>query len=165
MLSSIHLGIIIAIRTAIVMLFLVVGFRIFGKRQMGQLNIYDLSMIMLVANAVQNAMTEGKGNLSVGIAASGSLILVGMTLSYLVARKPAVGRLISGTPTVLISQGEWISRNMRREGITKEQVIAAAREHEISKLDQVQLAVLEVDGDISIIPKDVTHAPGPKSDS
>lgn len=151
-LSSLNLGVIIAVRTAIVMLFLLVGFRLLGKRQLGQLNIYDLSMIMLVANAVQNAMTQGKGNLSVGIAASGSLMAVGIVLSYIVARKPMVGRLVTGSPTVLISQGQWIPRNLRREGVTKEQVIAAAREHEIGKLEKIQLAVLEVDGDISIIP-------------
>ncbi len=152
MVHTIHLAVQIAVRTAVVMLFLIFGFRFFGKRQMGQLNVYDLSMIMLVANAVQNAMTEGKGNVAVGIASSGTLMLVGILLTYIVARKPVVARLVTGSPTVLVSRGEWIPRNLRREGVTKEQVMAAAREHEIGKLQMIQLAVLEVDGDISIIP-------------
>ena len=61
----------ISARTAIVMLFLIIGIRLFGKRQIGQMNIYDLALIMALANAVQNAMTGGKGYLSVGIVSAG----------------------------------------------------------------------------------------------
>ena len=141
----------IAIRTAIILLFLVFGIRLLGKRQMGQMNIYDLALIMLVANAVQNAMTAGKGNISVGIASAGTLMVLGIAMTYLIVRKPVLGRWVAGTPTVLVSNGIVMRRNMRRENITMDELNASLREHEFNRIDKVKLAVLEVDGSISII--------------
>jgi len=150
---SLDLAVQIAARTAIVLLFLVIGLRLSGKRQMGSMTIYDLAMIMLVANAVQNAMTSGKGNVSVGIASSGTLLIVGTALTYFIVRKPVFARFATGTPTVLVHNGTVEQRNLRREGVTMEEVMVAVREHELSDISQVKLAILEVDGDISIVEK------------
>ena len=141
----------IAIRTAVVFVFLIIGFRLVGKRQMGQMNIYDLAMIMLVANAVQNAMTLGKGELSVGIASAGTLMLLGILLTYIIVRKPILSHLVTGTPTVLVSNGTLIQRNMRRENVTENEILAVMREHEIKDVAQIKLAVMEVDGSISMV--------------
>ena len=144
---------VIAVRTLLVMVVVVIGLRLLGKRQLGQMNIYDFAMIMLVANAVQNAMTAGKGNLSVGFASSGILLLVGFLVSLVVVRVPIAERLIAGTPTVLVSDGVLMKRFLEREHISFDELMNAVREHELKSIKEVKLAVLEVNGDISIIAK------------
>lgn len=145
-----------AVRTLIVMIVVTGGLRLLGKRQLGQMNVYDFAMIMLVANAVQNAMTAGKGNLIVGVSSAGILLVVGALVSIIVVRVPSAERLIAGTPTVLVSNGELMKRFLDREHISLDELMAAIREHELHSILEVKLAVLEVNGDISIIAKEVT---------
>ncbi len=140
-------------RTLIVMLVVIIGLRVLGKRQLGQMNVYDFAMIMLVANAVQNAMTAGKGNLTVGFASAGILLVVGFLVSLVVVRVPTAERLVTGIPTVLVNDGVLMKRTMARENISFDELMSSIREHEMHSVKDVKLAVLEVNGDISIIPK------------
>ena len=142
----------IAARTAIVMFFLIVGLRLFGKRQIGQMNIYDLAMIMALANAVQNAMTGGKGHLSVGIVSAGTLLLIGYLFTRLFLRVPKLETHIVGSPTILLSDGKLLPDRLHRECVTESQLQMAMRQHSLTEYKQVKLAVLEVDGSISIVP-------------
>src|SRR5437870_9282541 len=89
----------IAARTAIVLFGLVVGLRVLGKRHCGQMNLCDLVLITCLANSVQNAMTAGKGHLSVGFVSAGTLLLLGRLLTELFVRRPALEKRIIGTPT------------------------------------------------------------------
>jgi uncharacterized membrane protein YcaP (DUF421 family) len=146
----------IAARTAIVAIILVVGLRCLGKRQLGQMNIYDLALILLLANAVQNAMTEGLGQLGAGFTSAGTLILMGAGLTYLFVRRPDWEGRIAGVPTVLISDGVLVKDHCDHERITHEILMVALRQHELFRVEQVKLAVLEPDGTISIVPKKVT---------
>jgi len=147
----------IAGRTAIVLLFLLIGLRFFGKRQIGQMNIYDLAMIMAIANAVQNAMTRGNGNVSVGIVSSGTLLLLGTALAFAFVRLPKLEDRIVGTPTLLINDGQFIEKNLRRERVTRLQLEMVLREHGLTDVRDVMLAMMEVDGAISIVPKTAAH--------
>jgi len=144
----------IATRTAVMALFLIAGFRLLGKRQLGQVNIYDLAMIMALANGIQNAMTGGKGYLAVGMVSAGTLILIGKGFSLLFIRVPAAEARIVGTPTVIINNGEILRDPMRREHVTEDQVMATLRSHGLSRLEQVRMAILEVDGSLSIVPRE-----------
>ncbi len=144
----------IGVRSAIVLLWLVLGFRLLGKRQMGQMNIYDLAMVMLLANAVQNAMTMGKGEVLVGVVSAGALILLGRLLSALFVRLPKLEERLVGTPTVVIQHGQLVRENMRREHISEDEVMAALRVHGLGDPKDAQLAVLEVDGTLSVVPRD-----------
>lgn len=143
-----------ALRTLVVLLVLVIGLRLLGKRQIGQMTIYDLAMIMLVANSVQNAMTAGKGNLIVGFASAGTLFVFGMVMTLLFVRIPRLESVVAGTPTVLVSNGRVMERHMRREHVSMNQLLAAVREHEVGTIAEVKLAVLEINGDISIVAND-----------
>jgi uncharacterized membrane protein YcaP (DUF421 family) len=143
----------IAARTAIVLLFLAAGLRLFGKRQLGQMNVYDLAMIMALANAVQNAMTAGKGDLSVGIVSASMLFLVGRALTVLVTRLPRLEDELVGSPTLIINDGRLNREHMRRECVSEEQVLAALRAHGLTRVEDAQLAVLEVDGTLSVVPR------------
>lgn len=142
----------IAARAAIVMLFLIFGLRLFGKRQIGQMNIYDLAMIMALANAVQNAMTGGKGHLSVGIVAAGTLMLIGYFFTRLFLRVPKLETRIVGSPTILLSDGKLLPDRLRRECVTESQLQMVMHQHSLTEYNQVKLAVLEPDGSISIVP-------------
>ncbi len=142
----------IAARTVVVIVFLVIGLRLLGKRQIGQMNLFDLALIMLLANAVQNAMTNGNGNLTVGIVSSSALLIVGRALTALLLRKPTLEKHVIGSPSILVNDGEFVQDHMKREHITEEQLMAAMRAHSICELDEVAMAVLEVDGTISIVP-------------
>lgn len=147
----------IAARTLIVLLALVIGLRFLGKRQIGQMNIYDLALIMLLANAVQNAMTNGSGFIGVGIFSAGSLFLAGWLISRIFVRMPTLQTTILGTSTLLIQNGLLIKDNLRREHVSEDELIATIRQHGMEHPSQVQTALLEVDGTISIIPIETTH--------
>ena len=144
----------IATRTVVVIVFLAVGLRLLGKRQIGQMNLFDLALIMLVANAVQNAMTNGNGNLSVGIVSASALLIAGRTLTAFLLRNPKLEKHVIGSPSILVNEGEFVKDHMKREHITEEQVMAAMRSHAICELEEVAMAVLEVDGTISIVPRE-----------
>jgi uncharacterized membrane protein YcaP (DUF421 family) len=144
----------LAARTLVVLVVLIIGFRIAGKRQLGQVNVYDLAMIMLVANGIQNAMTNGKGELAVGIVCAGTLLLAGKAVSYLFIHLPKFERSCVGMPTVLIRHGEIIKQNMRREGVSHDHLMLALRERGYLSHSEIELAVLEVDGSIGVVPRD-----------
>ena len=143
----------IAFRTLIVLLILVLGLRILGKRQIGQMNIYDLALIMLLANAVQNAMTQGSGFLLTGVTSATVLFGAGWAISRLFTLSPELEKRVVGNSTLLINDGKLLRDHLKSECVTEEQVMAMMRQHGLSRLEQVQMAVLEVDGSISIVPK------------
>ena len=142
----------ISARTAIVMITLIAGLRLFGKRQIGQMNIYDLALIMALANAVQNAMTGGRGHLSVGIVSAGTLLLLGYLFTRLFLRVPKLETHVCGSPTILLSEGKLLPDRLHRECVTENQLQMVMRQHSLTKYAEVKLAVLEVDGSISIVP-------------
>ncbi|MBV8161602.1 MAG: DUF421 domain-containing protein [Acidimicrobiia bacterium] len=147
----------LATRTLIVALVVIGGLRLFGKRELGQLNIYDLAMLIALANAVQNAMTLGSGYLAAGFASAGALLLAAAALAAAARRSPRFERALAGSPTLLAFDGRLIPAHLRTEGVTAEEVDAAVREHGLDGLDQVLAATLEVDGTISIVDKSAAH--------
>ena len=147
----------IAARTLIVLVCIMAGFRVLGKRQIGQMNIYDLALVMAIANAVQNAMTHGSGNLSVGIVSAGTLLLTGWILTVVFVRLPKLEERLIGTPTLLVNDGHILEERMRREQVTHECLMTVLRQHSLTDVSQVMMAVLEVDGSISIVPKTAEH--------
>lgn len=153
---TVHIVVVQVVKTVIVMAFLLVGFRLFGKREMSQLTVYDLAMLFAISNAVQNAMTAGRGNLAIGLATSGTVVLVGWALGRVLIRAPRLETRIIGSPTVLVSHGQIVVANMRRQRVSREQLAAAIRAYGLESPDDVSLAVLEVDGSISVVPRVTT---------
>jgi uncharacterized membrane protein YcaP (DUF421 family) len=143
-----------AIKTAIVLLYVVAGLRLLGKRQSAQLNIYDLVLVMALANSVQNAMTGGHGNLAIGLVAAGTLLLLGRLFTELSVRRPQWEERIIGCPTVIINDGRLVREHMRREHLTEAQVMTALRQHGLTDTHDAKLAVLECDGSLSVVPRD-----------
>jgi uncharacterized membrane protein YcaP (DUF421 family) len=143
----------VALRTALVYLAVFAGLRLTGKRELGQMTVFDLVVILLIANAVQNAMVGPDTSVTGGLIAASVLLAINWAVSRLRLRGRAWGRLLEGTPTVLIHDGDFVSRNLEKEGVEAE-LEMAMREHGVDSVHDVKLAVLEVDGSISIVPAD-----------
>ena len=144
----------VAARTAIVLLALVVGMRVLGRRQLGEMNVRDLLLVLVIANAVQNAMTKGDGSITVALTSAGALLLLGWGIAALTFRVPALEPYLKGTPAVLVRDGHLARRNLRRMRISVEELQAEARKQGVEELKDVELAVAEVDGSISIVPRE-----------
>src|SRR4051812_43821655 len=144
----------IAFRSSVVYIFMIVAFRIFGKRELSQLSIADLVLIVLISNAVQNAMVGENTTLLGGLAAATVLFILNMGLGYLMYRFKGVRSFVQSEPLTLISKGKIVEANMKKALITEEELTAAVREHGLETCKEVEHAILETDGNISIISGD-----------
>ena len=142
----------ITLRTVVVYLMLLIGLRLAGKREIGQMTVFDLIVLLLIANAVQNAMVSPDTSLTGGVLAAIVLIVLNAVVARLSLRLPWLRRLVEGQPTLLVLHGKAIPQNLRREGLDEETLAAALREHGLSEVSEVEMAVLEIDGSISVIP-------------
>lgn len=147
----------IVLRTTIVFLVILLGLRILGKREMGQMTPFDLVLLLLLANAVQNAMTGPDTSVWGGLVAATTLIVITWGISLIRERSARLREAFEGEPTILVSRGSIIEQNLKREKIDRDELEMAAREHGIEDLKNVELAVLEIDGSISIIPYSEHH--------
>lgn len=141
----------IVMRTLIVYAFIMVGFRLTGKREVGQLAPFDFALLLLIANAVQESMVGPDTSLVGGLAAASVLLAANHVLGRLASRNRGVERLLRGEARVLVSKGHVFARNLQAERISHEELMQALREHGCGTLDDCRLAVLEVDGTISVI--------------
>jgi uncharacterized membrane protein YcaP (DUF421 family) len=144
----------IAAKTTVIYFFLVLGLRLLGKRELGQMNIYDLVLIIVLANAVQNSMVGNDSSLVGGLVAAVTLLVWNRIFAVALARSSKLERTMVGNPTLILNDGKLIDDHMRREGVTRDQVLEALREHGVTRPDECKMCVLEVDGSISVVPKD-----------
>jgi uncharacterized membrane protein YcaP (DUF421 family) len=143
---------VIAAKTAVIYAFLIIGLRLLGKRELGQLSLYDLVMVIILGNAVQNAMINNDNTLGGGLVAGTVLLGLNWTLNRVISRSRRAERLLVGEPILIVHDGQPLRDRMRREGITMDQLATALREHGLDDVAGVHLAVLESDGTISIVP-------------
>jgi uncharacterized membrane protein YcaP (DUF421 family) len=144
----------IAARAAIVYVALLIGLRLMGKREIGQMTVFDLVVVLLLANAVQNAMVGADTSVQGGLVAAFVLLVANRAIAAARFHSAAWGRLVEGSPTVLIQEGQILDAAVRKEGLERAQVEMAMREHGVASTADVRLAVMETDGSISIVPRD-----------
>ena len=144
----------LVIRSVGIYLALLIGFRLFGKREVGQFTLFDLVLVLLVANAVQPAMTGPDSSLTGGLVIIVVLLLANYTISWLRLRFPAFNRLVEPAAVTVAEDGHWLDAQLRRQGITPDECMEALREHGLEKIEQTRLVVLEPDGSLSVVPKD-----------
>jgi uncharacterized membrane protein YcaP (DUF421 family) len=142
----------IVARTVIVYGALLIGLRVAGKRELGQMTPFDLVVILLIANAVQNAMVGPDTSVTGGLIAAAALISVNYLVAQARERIPVLRRAVEGAPTLLIYNGQFVKEHVRKEGLDEDEVMMAIREHGVQELSGVKMAVLETDGSISIVP-------------
>jgi len=141
----------LALRGVIIYAALLVALRLFGKREVGQFTLYDLVLILLVANALQPAITGPDTSLVGGLILIVALVLTNYVVGRL-DRLPRFHNLFTPAPAVIVKDGKCLTDVMRREGVDREEIEMAVREHGIEDLSEVKLGVLEPDGTISIVP-------------
>jgi uncharacterized membrane protein YcaP (DUF421 family) len=143
----------LVVRSVVIYLALLIALRLFGKREVGQFTLYDLVLVLLVANSVQPAVTGPDSSVGGGLIIIVTLVVVNFAISQL-DRFPRFHRIFTPAPTVILQDGKCLTDRLRREGIDQEEVEMAMREHGIDDMKEVKLAVLESDGSISIVPKE-----------
>jgi uncharacterized membrane protein YcaP (DUF421 family) len=135
------------LRVIVVYVLLLVALRFTGRRQLGQLTPFDLVTLLLLSNVVQNAMVGNDVSLMGGLL--GALTL--LALNALISRITPLRNALEGKPIILISQGKVDRDNVRRENVSLAELEEALREHGVGSLEETELAVLESDGNISVI--------------
>ena len=146
------------VRSAAIYLVLLVGLRVFGKREVGQFTLFDLVFVLLVANAVQPAMTGRDTTLGGGFVIIATLLLLNLLVARLRVRFPIIEPLLESKSVVVARDGHWLPDKLKREGITGDETMAALREHGIGSIEETKLVVLEADGSLSVVPKDPSVA-------
>jgi len=141
----------IILSTVAVYLFLIIAIRLFGKKELAQLSVFDLVFILLISNVVQNAMTGPDTTLSGGLTGAAALFIVNYILKFLEFRFPFFSKAIQGESVMLIFKGKVNRANLDKAKITMDELIEAIREHGVTTIEEVDLAVFEVDGNISVL--------------
>jgi len=144
----------VALRTSVVYLALLIGIRLTGTRQLGQMSTFDLVLLLIIANAVQNAMVGPDTSLAGGLVAAGVLLVWHAVIQRVRLKSRQVNRLLAGEGIMLIHRGQVLGAHLRRAGITEDDLLQALREHGVASVHDVRLAVLEPDGSISVIRND-----------
>jgi uncharacterized membrane protein YcaP (DUF421 family) len=144
-----------ALRSIAVYLFLVVVLRLAGKREVAQLNNFDFVVLLLLSNTVQNAIIGNDNSLIGGLVGAAVLIVANRVVVSAAFHVPRLTRLVQGAQTVLVDHGKVDERNLRKELITHEELMAAVRRQGVSRLEDVELAALEPTGALTVEPADV----------
>jgi uncharacterized membrane protein YcaP (DUF421 family) len=144
----------IVLRTVIVYAALFVLLRVAGKRELGQMSVTDLVVILVIANAVQNSLNGGDTSLIGGLVSAATLIGMNVLLDRFGKQVPLLERFVRSEPTLLMQDGVFLEKNLEQENISKDEIAMSAREHGIKDLSEVSEAILEPDGSISVIPNE-----------
>jgi len=145
---------VIAGRTAAMYAVVLIGVRLSGKREVGQMTPFDLVLLLLISNAVQNAMTGPDTTVQGGVVAACTLLVLNYFVADLSGANRRFRKFIQGEPSLLVHDGEVIESHMAKEHVTMDELMRALREHGIASYHDVALAVLEVDGSISCLKYD-----------
>jgi uncharacterized membrane protein YcaP (DUF421 family) len=149
------------LRVFIVYIFVMIGLRMLGKREFGELAPFDLVVLLLIPELVSQGLLREDVSLTnalVGVATLLTLVFLTGLLSY---RVPRFGAVIAGAPAVLVRHGQLVSQNLNRERVRPDEIMEAMHQVGLYRMDQVQWAILETDGRISIIPWGDGYHPNP----
>lgn len=147
----------IIISSVVVYLFIIIAIRLFGKKELSQLSVIDLVFILLISNSVQNAMVGTNSTLTGGLAAAAALFVTNYIFKQFLYRFPKFSKFIQGEEVLLIYNGKLNRKNMGKSRITEDELMEAIREHGVSGIEDVNLAIMEVDGNISVLSDDFSH--------
>jgi uncharacterized membrane protein YcaP (DUF421 family) len=143
----------IVLRGIVVFVFLYGLMRIIGRRELSSLEPFDLILLVVLGDAVQQGLTQDDYSLTGAILAIGTIAVLQLGVSYANFRFPRLRPLLDGEPIVIVEHGKTIDKNLKRERVTMEDLLQAARQQNIASLDDVDWAVMETSGAISFIKK------------
>jgi uncharacterized membrane protein YcaP (DUF421 family) len=146
------------LRALIVYFFLLIMFRVLGKRQVGQMTPFDLIVLLILSNVLQNAMIGPDNSVTGGLIGALTILAVNWAVSRIAFDSPKFERAIEGVPTVLIHNGKIVEKNLRKETISREDLLSNLRTQGCFNINEVETAVLEPSGKISLLKME--HPPG-----
>lgn len=141
----------IILRSVAVYIFMLIALRLFGKKELSQLNSADIILILLISNSVQNAMVGSNTTLYGGLVAAFSLFVINYFFKKVIQKSKFIKELVQDKPEILIHNGKIEFKTLARLGISSEEIEEAMREHGVQFYKDVKLAMFEIDGNISII--------------
>ena len=141
----------LVIRAAVIWLFVYVVTRAVGKRELNSLEPFDLIMLVVLGDLIQQGVTQDDYSVTGALLVVSTVVLLTVLFSYLNWRVPRLRRYLQGEPIVVLKDGEPIERNMRRERLTIEEIAEEARAQQIASLSDIKWAVLENSGKLSFI--------------
>ena len=141
------------IRALVVYLFLMLLFRVAGKRTLNGATPFDVVLLLIISESVQQAMIDNDNSITNALILATTLVALNFLLATLKHRFPRLGRALDGVPLVLVANGKPIRERLDREHVEEEEIMSAAREMQgIARLEQVRYAVLEESGRITVVP-------------
>jgi uncharacterized membrane protein YcaP (DUF421 family) len=143
----------IAIRSAVIFVFIYVLMRIVGRRELSSLEPFDLILLVVLGDSVQQAVTQDDYSVTGAVIVVATIALLQVSVSYLNFKVPRLRPILDGEPIVIVQHGKVIEGNARRERLTLDDIAEAARLQQIASLEDVQWAVLETSGEMSFIEK------------
>jgi len=143
--------VIIALKSIAVYVFIVAAIRVFGKKEFAQLSVVDVVFILLISNSVQTAMVGDDTSLSGGLVAALALFAMNYVFKRLSLGSESISKVIDGEPILLIYNGQVRPNALKEASISLEQLKAVVREHGVEEISDVNLAIFEVDGNISVL--------------
>ncbi|HUP32080.1 MAG TPA: YetF domain-containing protein [Gaiellaceae bacterium] len=143
----------LVIRAAVMFFFVYLLTRIIERRELSSLQPFDLIMLVMIGDLVQQGVTQNDFSVTGAFLVGGTIALLTVLVSYVSFRFPRLRPVLDGDPVIVLEDGEPIERNLRRNRIALDELAAAARQNQINSLDDVRWAVLETNGQISFIPK------------
>ena len=148
-------------RAAMIYFFILLAFRFSGKRQVGQLTPFDLVVLLVISNVVQNAIIGPDNSLTGGIIGAITILVLNYLVVELSFRFKGVRRVLEAQPTLLVHNGRVLRENLRKERVTMDELLAALRRNGLTSPDHVRFAVLEETGNIRVIPRTTSGNPTP----
>ena len=143
----------LVVRAIVVFFFVLVLTRVIGRRELSQLAPFDLILLIILGDALQQGLTQDDYSVTGAILIVGTFAVLQVTMSWLGFRFARLRPILEGEPVIIVEDGKAIERNLKRERLTLEEVAESARLHEIASLDEVRWAVIERNGEISFIKK------------
>jgi len=143
----------IVLRAVFLYAFVVFVMRVMGRRELSSMTPFDLILLIIVGDAIQQGLTQDDYSVTGAVLAIGTIATLQVFTSYVSFKSRWARRLFEGDPVVLVDRGKPVERNLKRERMTLDEVLAEARQSEIASLDDVEWAILEVNGTISFIKK------------
>ncbi len=152
-----HELLLVVMHTAAIYVFLMFMLHVIGRRQLGQLTVLDLVVIILLGSAVETAMVSGNTSLVAGLVCAGTLLFLNRVFALTFGRARRLRHLANGGAVLLVHDGHVVEEHLRRVGLTKADLLEALREREQSGIENIKFAVMEADGKINVVPSEATH--------
>jgi uncharacterized membrane protein YcaP (DUF421 family) len=146
------------LRSVAVYGFLLVAFRVAGKRQLGQMTAFDLIVLLIISNVLQNAAIGNDNSLGGGLLGATVIILLNLLIAWMTFRHKRLERIVEDSPTILVKHGHVLRANLAREFMSMAELRASLRKEGVATMSEVRYAILEEDGHVTVIPRKSTPA-------